>query len=103
MKELDLTSFDNEVNAHPICLVDFWAEWCAPCRSLSLVLEELSKEYEGKVKFFKVNVDENPELAARFRITSLPTLVIFKMGEPVDKVTGAVPKQIIRKFLDSHL
>ncbi len=103
MKELDVNSFDNVIKSSSLCLVDFWADWCIPCKRVAPILEELSKEYEGKVEFFKLNVDENPEIASKYRITSIPTMLIFKNGEPVDKIVGALPKQNIKQVIDSHL
>ena len=84
-------------------LVDFWAEWCAPCKMVAPVLDDLSMEYDGKVKFTKVDVDTNPETAMKYGIRSIPTLLVFKGGSPVDQVVGAVPKAVIKKCLDSAL
>ncbi|MCX8029003.1 MAG: thioredoxin [Brevinematales bacterium] len=103
MKELDTNTFEETINKSPICLVDFWAEWCVPCKRIAPILEELSKEYEGKVEFFKINVDENPEIASKYKITSIPTLLFFKNGQPVDKAVGALPKQNIKQFIDTNL
>ncbi|MEN2997811.1 MAG: thioredoxin [Brevinematia bacterium] len=103
MRELNVTSFDDTVNRSPLCIVDFWAEWCIPCKIISPILDELSEEYKGRVDFFKVNVDDNPELASKFRITSIPTILIFRYGEPIDKMVGALPKQNIKQVLDSYL
>ncbi|MFN4245566.1 MAG: thioredoxin [Brevinematia bacterium] len=103
MRDLDIHSFEETVKSSKVCLVDFWADWCVPCKRVAPILEELSKEYEGKVEFFKVNVDENPEIASKYRISSIPTMIIFKNGEPVDKITGALPKQTIKQTLDANL
>ncbi len=103
MKELDVNTFESAIKSSKVCLVDFWADWCIPCKRVAPVLEELSKEYEGKIEFFKVNVDDNPELASKYRISSIPTMVIFKEGEPVDKIVGALPKQNIKQVLDAVL
>lgn len=103
MKDLDVTTFDTEISSTDICLVDFWADWCVPCKRVHPILEELDKEYAGKVKFFKVNVDENPELASKFKITSVPTMMVFKNGEPVDKIVGALPKNNIKSVIDKNL
>jgi thioredoxin 1 len=82
-------------------VVDFWAEWCGPCKAIAPVLEELAGEYAGRVTIAKVNVDEHPGLAARFQVRSIPTLLFFKGGQVVDQVIGAVPKAQIKKRLDA--
>ena len=84
-------------------LVDFWAEWCGPCKMVAPILDDLSQEYDGKIKFTKVDVDENPETAMKYGIRSIPTLLVFKGGSPVDQVVGAVPKAVLKKRLDSAL
>jgi thioredoxin 1 len=84
-------------------LVDFWAEWCGPCRMVGPVVEELAKDYEGKAIVGKVNVDQNPEVAAKYGIRSIPTILFIKNGEVVDKSVGAVPKTALAAKLDSQL
>ncbi len=84
-------------------LVDFWAEWCGPCRMVGPVVEELAKEYEGKAVVGKVNVDHNSEISAQFGIRNIPTLLVFKNGEIVDKQVGAVPKSVLAGKLDNQL
>ncbi len=98
------SDFEQEVlEAETPVLVDFWAEWCAPCKMVAPVLDDLANEYDGKIKFTKVDVDTNPETAMKYGIRSIPTLLVFKGGSPVDQVVGAVPKAVIKKRLDSAL
>ena len=96
--------FEQEVlnSANPV-FVDFWAEWCGPCRAVSPVVEELSSEYDGKVDFVKINVDENGELAQKYNVFSIPTLAIFKNGELVSQKVGASTKESFRTMIDSSL
>lgn len=84
-------------------LVDFWAPWCGPCKALAPTLDELSNEYEGRARIVKINVDDNPNLASQFRIRSIPTMVIFKAGAPVDLLQGQMPKKDIAAALDRQL
>lgn len=84
-------------------LVDFWAEWCGPCRMVGPVVEELAKEYEGRAVIGKVNVDENPDISVKFGIRNIPALLFFKNGEIVDKQIGAVPKSALAEKLDKQL
>lgn len=84
-------------------LVDFWAEWCGPCRMVGPVVEELAKEYEGKAVIGKVNVDNNPEISMKFGIRNIPALLFFKDGEIIDKQIGAVPKSVLADKLSRHL
>jgi thioredoxin 1 len=102
--EINDSNFDELVikSDKPV-LVDFWAEWCGPCRMVGPVVEELSKEYDGKAVIGKVNVDHNPNISAKFGIRNIPTLLFFKNGEVVDKQVGAVPKNVLAGKLDAQL
>lgn len=91
------------VEGQGLTIVDFWAEWCAPCRMIAPILEELAQEYAGKVTIAKLNVDENPQTAARLGIRSIPTLLFFRGGERVDQVIGAVPRGVIQSKIGAHL
>ena len=98
------TSFKDEVIESEIpVLVDFWAPWCGPCRMVSPVVDEISEEYDGQVKVVKVNTDENPSVASQYGIRSIPTLMIFKGGQRVDMVVGAVPKTTLANTLGKYL
>jgi thioredoxin 1 len=97
------SNFAGEVTKYPIMLVDFWAPWCGPCRMVSPIIEQLSREYSGRVAFGKVNVDENQRIAASFGIQSIPTLMIFKGSKAVDIIIGAIPKAQIEMKLKQQL
>ena len=95
-------NFGEEVlNSKEPVLVDFWAEWCGPCRAISPVLEELSSELAGKVKIVKLNIDENQQTTIRYGVRSIPTLILFKNGEPVDMKVGAGPKSDLQKWIQA--
>lgn len=97
-------SFEEEVIQSDLpVLVDFWAEWCGPCRMVAPVVEELADEYEGKAKIGKVDVDSNPQISTKYGIRSIPSLLIFKNGEVVDQIVGAVPKAQLKKQLEAQL
>lgn len=102
--EISDATFDQEViKADTVVLVDFWAEWCGPCKMIAPIVEELAEEYDGKVKFTKLDVDSNPQSATNFGIRGIPTLLIFNDGKPVDQVVGAVPKSALKKRLEEAL
>ena len=96
-------TFEEEVAKHDLLLVDFWAPWCGPCRMVAPVIEQLAAEYEGRVAFGKLNTDNNQMTAMKFRVMSIPTLILFRNGKPVDQIIGAVPKQQLERMLSRHL
>ena len=101
--ELTDANFQTEVlDSDTLTVVDFWAEWCGPCRAIGPVIEELSKEYAGKVKVGKVNVDNNPQISTNYGITSIPAILFLKNGEVVDKLVGAQPKSNFVKKIEQH-
>jgi len=98
------STFQAEVEQHPgLVVVDFWTDWCGPCRSIAPVLDQLAAEYAGKVKIAKVDADQNQQTARRFNVRSIPTLLFFKNGSRVDSVVGAVPKAQLAGKIDQHL
>jgi thioredoxin 1 len=101
-KDLNSANFDETVNSG-VSLVDFWAPWCGPCRMVAPVIEELSKDYDGKANICKVNTDEEQDIAIKYGIRSIPTLLVFKDGEVVDQLIGAAPKAQLAEKIDAHL
>ena len=99
----DATFADEVVNADTAVLVDFWAAWCGPCRVVAPILDELAEELDGQLKIAKVNIDENQEMAGQLGISSIPTMVLYKGGEPVEKIIGAYPKPRILEKVQPHL
>lgn len=104
-KAIEITdaNFEEIIKSDKPILVDFWAEWCGPCKMIGPVVEEIAGEYEGKAVIGKVDVDANPAVAAKFGIRSIPTLLFFKGGEIVDKQVGAVPKAVLAQKLDAQM
>ncbi len=101
--ELTDANFSATLEKYPFVIVDFWASWCMPCKKLSPTVEALAKDYRGKVVFGKLNTDQSVNTAISFGITSIPTLIFFKNGKPVDKVIGAVPREMIEARIKKHL
>ncbi len=98
------STWDAEVmKASELVMVDFWAVWCGPCQMVAPIVDELAKEYDGKLKVRKLNTDENPEVAGRYQVMSIPTILFFKNGQPVEKLVGARPKRQFKEVIDSLL
>ncbi|HET8860650.1 thioredoxin [Marivirga sp.] len=101
--EITDSNFEEILKSDQPVLVDFWAEWCGPCKMIGPLVEELAGDYDGKAVIGKVNVDENPNMSAKFGIRSIPTLLVFKGGEVVDKQIGAVPKQVLADKINAQM
>lgn len=98
------TNFKNEaLDKEGVAVVDFWAEWCGPCRAITPIIEDLAKEYDGQVTVGKLNVDDNPEVAMKYGIRSIPTILVLKNGEVVDKTIGVTTKQALADKINAHL
>ncbi len=104
-KALEITdsNFNEVIENNNIVLIDFWAEWCGPCRMIAPMIEDLANEYEGKAIIGKLDVDNNQESSIKYGVRSIPTLLVFKNGEMVDRHVGAVPKEVLSKSIDSNL
>ena len=103
IKHLNKAEFDAVVNAAPLAMVDFWASWCGPCKMLAPVMEDLAGRYEGKALVGKVNVDDEPNLAMRFGVMSIPTVIFLKDGKEFDRKVGVMPPQAYTAVLDANL
>ena len=102
--EVTTSTWNDEVTkAQGLVMIDFWAAWCGPCRMISPTVEELAKEYSGKIKVLKLNTDENSEVATKYKIMGIPTIMFFKDGAKVDQIVGVVPKQQLKAKIDSFL
>jgi thioredoxin 1 len=100
---LDDSNFSQTINKFPLLLVDFWAPWCGPCRMMSPLIDQIGREYMGKLVVGKVNVDENPTISRQFGISSIPTLLLFKKGQVINKIIGSVSKNKIDDMVRMHL
>jgi len=98
--EINNENFNEIIKKYNNLIIDFWAEWCGPCMIIAPIIEELAKEYAGKIVFGKINVDENQEIAAKFLIMSIPTLIFFKNGREVNRIIGLIPKENINKEIE---
>ena len=103
LKHLPEATFDTEINAAPLAMVDFWADWCGPCKMLAPAIDAIAQQYEGKVLVGKVNVDDEPELARRFGVMSIPTVVFLKNGLELDRKVGVMPGEIFTQVLEENL
>jgi len=104
VSEVTTSSWESEViKAQGVVMIDFWAAWCGPCRIISPTIEELSKEYSGKIKVLKLNTDENSDIASRYQVMGIPTVMFFKDGTKVDQIVGVVPKQFLKAKIESFL
>ena len=97
------SKFQETLEKYPIVVVDFWAEWCGPCKAMEPVISELARNYSGEIVFGKLNVDENKIIPNKFQISGIPTLIIFKDGKNVDRITGMAPKRKLKSHLDKYI
>lgn len=103
VRQIGDADFDSILNGGKPVFVDFWAPWCGPCRIVGPIVEELAPSYEGKAVIAKLNVDDNPVVAQRYGVTSIPTMMMFKDGKLVDRMVGAAPKHALQGFIDRNL
>ena len=104
VSEVTTSTWDSEViRAQGVVMIDFWAAWCGPCRIISPTIEELSKEYSGKIKVLKLNTDENSDIASRYQVMGIPTIMFFKDGTKLDQIVGVVPKQVLKAKIEAYL
>jgi thioredoxin 1 len=101
LKATDATWDEDVMKASELVMVDFWAVWCGPCQMVAPIVDELAKEYTGKIKVRKLNTDENPEIAGRYQVMSIPTILFFKNGQAVERLVGARPKRQFKEIIDS--
>ena len=101
--EVTDATFKEMIHEHPLVVVDCWAPWCAPCRMVAPVIEEMARDFAGKILFGKLNVDENPEVAVQYQIMSIPTLLVFKNGKLIDRIVGAMPRQMLEPRITGYL
>jgi len=100
---LSVMTFKEFIQKYPLVVIDCWAPWCGPCRILSPIIDEIARDYVGKIAFGKLNVDENPRVAMEYGIMSIPTLLIFKNGRLVDRIVGAMPRRMLEPRITRHL
>lgn len=103
LKATDATWDEDVMKASELVMVDFWAVWCGPCQMVAPIVDELATEYAGKVKVRKLNTDENPEIAGRYQVMSIPTILFFKNGQAVERLVGARPKRQFKEIIDTLL
>jgi thioredoxin 1 len=104
LADVSQTNFQQEVlGSNQPVLVDFWAPWCGPCKMLAPVVEKVAASHAGKAKFVKLNTDENPNIAGQYQVSGIPCLILFKNGQPVDRIVGYVPEQHINSMLSKHV
>lgn len=102
--ELNIKNWEEEIEKSDIpVLVDFWADWCFPCKMIEPLIKNLSKKYKGRIKFGRLNVDENPSIAQKYEVMAIPTLILFKQGKILDRLIGAAPENVIEKFIKKAL